>query len=392
MKRNCFLLFIALGMLPLTAVAQKAAAPLQVGHGPQRGPAEPREFISANDIAKRIAEADAAVASGKMYSGEPLLLQGGYRVTMEWRNIAQNTINAHLDDAEMFVILEGSGAMEFGGTLVNPHAAGPSPYDGPTMTATSAQGSTIYKVAKGDMIMIPKNTPHRVSQVDGGKLVLWSMILPTPAPEPEGTASASPARAGMPPRPPNAGGGPQRVPGMPLQVGHGPNRGPAEPHMFTSASDIADRIAAADAAVASGKMYSGEPLLLQGSNRVTMEWRNISQNTINAHLDDEEMFVILEGSGMMELGGTLVDPHAAGPSPYDGPTMTATTAQGSTLYKVTKGDMIMIPKNTPHRVSQLDGSKLVLWSMILPPPASEPASGAPAPTPAAAPAGTVTPQ
>jgi hypothetical protein len=43
--------------------------------------------------------------------------------------------------------------------------------------AGTAKGSTLCKVAKGDTIMIPVNTLHRVTQVDG-KPVEWSLHLP----------------------------------------------------------------------------------------------------------------------------------------------------------------------------------------------------------------------
>jgi mannose-6-phosphate isomerase-like protein (cupin superfamily) len=174
--------WFAVGLLSLTAAAQQptTGTPLQVGHGPPRHPAQPHMFISAQEIAARIIQADASVATGKMYSGEPLLLQDGHRVTMEWRNIPQNSVHAHTTDAEMFVILDGSGSLELGGTLVNPTLQPAGPYEGPTMSAATATGAVEYKVSKGDMVMIPENTAHRVSKVNG-KLVLWSMIMPRPA-------------------------------------------------------------------------------------------------------------------------------------------------------------------------------------------------------------------
>jgi mannose-6-phosphate isomerase-like protein (cupin superfamily) len=175
-------LWILVCLLAPPAAAQQApqpaAKPLLVGHGPLREPAAPHAFISAKDIEQRIAQADALIAQGKMYPGEPLLLQDGHRVTMEWRNIPQDGVNQHEADSEMFVILEGSGAMTVGGHLVGPKRAPPNPWEGPTLTAKTAEGGTTYKVAKGDMLMIPKGAPHRVSAVDNGKLVLWSMILP----------------------------------------------------------------------------------------------------------------------------------------------------------------------------------------------------------------------
>jgi mannose-6-phosphate isomerase-like protein (cupin superfamily) len=173
---------------------------MKVGHGPMRRPAQPRTFISAKEITDRIAQADAAVAAGKNYSGEPLLLEDGHRVTMEWRNVPQDSVHAHVTDAEMFVILDGSGALELGGTLVNPTLQPAGPYEGPTLSAATATGAVEYKVSKGDMIMIPENTGHRVSKVDG-KLVLWSMIMPRPATPSTDVPPAPPAAPAPAPSP-----------------------------------------------------------------------------------------------------------------------------------------------------------------------------------------------
>jgi mannose-6-phosphate isomerase-like protein (cupin superfamily) len=41
--------------------------------------------------------------------------------------------------------------------------------------------ATAHKVTKGDMLMVPENTPHAVTQVDGKALVLMSMHLPLAA-------------------------------------------------------------------------------------------------------------------------------------------------------------------------------------------------------------------
>jgi mannose-6-phosphate isomerase-like protein (cupin superfamily) len=161
---------------PRSSSAQEQTSPTAA-----HGPAAPL-IISAHHIAERIAQAEASVKAGKTHSGpQPvlLLLQDGFEVTLEWRNARQDTLNAHLATAEMFVILEGSGTMELGGTLVNPYSGPHNPSEGPTLTADTAEGSTLYKVAKGDTIMIPVNTPHRVSQVDG-TLAEWSLHLPLP--------------------------------------------------------------------------------------------------------------------------------------------------------------------------------------------------------------------
>jgi hypothetical protein len=67
--------------------------------------------------------------------------------------------------------------MTVGGTLVNPKRI----VAATTLTAPSATGGTTYKLAKGDMVLVPENTAHAVSQVNGN-LVLMSLHLPHPDP------------------------------------------------------------------------------------------------------------------------------------------------------------------------------------------------------------------
>jgi quercetin dioxygenase-like cupin family protein len=55
----------------------------------------------------------------------------------------------------------------------------------------TAQGGVPYKLVKGDMLMVPENTAHSVTQVEG-TLVLMSLHLPRTAAAP--TPVATPAR------------------------------------------------------------------------------------------------------------------------------------------------------------------------------------------------------
>ena len=195
--------WIAMALLSLKATAEEARVPgLLVRNGPPWSPAEPRLFISAKDIEEQLAKADASVEAGKVYDGGPLLMQGPHRIQMEWRNAPQLNINLHETDAELFVVIEGSGTMMLGGTLIDPRRTPGNAWEGPTQTATSAQGGVAYKISKGDMIMIPQNTAHTVSAVDGN-LVVWALHLPGPAPrsptEPaRATATVAPSPASAP--------------------------------------------------------------------------------------------------------------------------------------------------------------------------------------------------
>ena len=131
-------------------------------------------FISAAQIADRMAKADAAAKAGTEYRGEPLLLQGEFRANMEYRVAAAPKVNVHESDSELFVVLDGSGTMALGGKLINPSR------NGTNLQADAAEGGVPHKLVKGDMLLIPENLAHAVTQTDG-KLVLLSMHLPHPA-------------------------------------------------------------------------------------------------------------------------------------------------------------------------------------------------------------------
>jgi mannose-6-phosphate isomerase-like protein (cupin superfamily) len=167
MKTLC----LTLCLLPLAALAQQtptATVPSDTAS------AAPRMYISAGEIADRIAKADAAARAGTAYDGGPLLLQGVFKANMEYHVGAAPRVNVHLNDAELFVVLEGSGTLTLGGTLVNPTR------NGSNLQASAAEGGVPYKLSKGDMVLIPENLAHSVTQTDG-KLVLMSMHLPQPA-------------------------------------------------------------------------------------------------------------------------------------------------------------------------------------------------------------------
>ena len=157
-----------------------AKGPSRVGNGPAQHPSPPIMFRSSKEIEEMIARDEANVAAGKQTDGTPLVMQGPFRATMEWRNTSQKSVNVHETDAELFVVLKGHGTLVLGGTLVNPRRAHTFAWEGPTTTADQVEGATDYPVSQGDMIMIPPGTPHTVRGVDS-EFVLWSMHLPLPA-------------------------------------------------------------------------------------------------------------------------------------------------------------------------------------------------------------------
>lgn len=168
----------------MAAHAQQAPAPpMPAGNAPAAANTEPRTLITAAEITDRISQFQATAKPGT-HPGIPLLWSGPFRAQMEIYTEAKKGFEVHEANAELVVILDGSGTYTMGGTLVNPTTR-----HGTNLNSPTVEGGTPHKVVKGDWILVPQNTPHAVTQVDGA-LVLMSLHLPLPAP----AAEPAPAR------------------------------------------------------------------------------------------------------------------------------------------------------------------------------------------------------
>jgi len=136
----------------------------------------------------------------------------------------------------------------------------------------------------------------------------------------------------------------------------------SDPRTFISAAEITERIRAADAAAKTGQHYNAGPLLLSVPFRANLEYHDAPATTVSIHETEAELFVALEGSGTLTVGGTLVNPTR------NGTNLQAASSEGGIPHRMVKGDMLLVPEKTAHAVTQVDG-RLVLMSMHLPQPA-----------------------
>lgn len=138
-------------------------------HAQSAAPApEPtRIFMSAADVQGLIANAKANVKPGQATFSQRILSLAPHRVNLEYRPIA-GAASVHPANEEFFYVVEGAGTLVTGGTLV--------PAGGANTIATISNGSA-RAVAKGDFVIVPKNTPHQFTEVKGGPLVLMSFHL-----------------------------------------------------------------------------------------------------------------------------------------------------------------------------------------------------------------------
>ena len=72
---------------------------------------------------------------------------------------------SHDKVSEVYQILEGSGTLVTGGTLLNPQrrdgaSASVTELNGPGVTGSGIQGGVSRRIMKGDVVVIPAGTPH----------------------------------------------------------------------------------------------------------------------------------------------------------------------------------------------------------------------------------------
>ncbi len=141
-----------------------------------QSPASPliSQFMSNKDIMALVDKAKADRKPNAAVTAEPILLLAPYRAQLEYRP-GNAPAALHEKDAELMVVLEGTGTIVTEGKLVNEKRV--NAYN---LSGTSISGGNPHAVVKGDMILIPPNTPHQVTPSGGAPIVLMTMHVPYP--------------------------------------------------------------------------------------------------------------------------------------------------------------------------------------------------------------------
>ena len=166
-NRSSSLIFV-MCVLVLNSVSWAQSPPPKA---PPPPPAEPKPFISSKEVAELLAKGEAAHQAGQVMPNTALLRMAPYTANLEYRN-SIGTASTHEKEAELFVVIEGSGTLVLGGKLTNE-----SRRDANNLTGTGIDGGTSRTVVKGDMFIVPENTAHWFSTIDG-KLAVMTMHLP----------------------------------------------------------------------------------------------------------------------------------------------------------------------------------------------------------------------
>jgi len=134
-----------------------------------------KTFTSSADVTALIAKAKSERKGDQPLVAERILQLAPYNANLEYRASVGNAA-VHEKEAEVFFVIDGSATMVTGGKLVNETRPNPANLNG-----TAIEGGETRHVSKGDFIIVPENTPHWFSAIDGA-IVLMTLHVPRPVP------------------------------------------------------------------------------------------------------------------------------------------------------------------------------------------------------------------
>lgn len=164
---RAFVVSLTFTLVTATAMAQQPPA--------QPSAAAMKTFASSSDVQALIAKAKADRKEGQPMISEPILLLPPYRASLEYR-VAVAPAAIHEREAEVFYVIDGTATMVTGGKLINERRT-----NAENLSGSSIEGGTSRNIAKGDFIVVPENTAHGFSAIDG-TLILMTLHVPRPVP------------------------------------------------------------------------------------------------------------------------------------------------------------------------------------------------------------------
>lgn len=135
---------------------------------------------------------------------------------------------------------------------------------------------------------------------------------------------------------------------------------PAMVKTFTSSAEVQQLIVKAKADRKGNAPTTSEPILSLAPYRANLEYRPIP-GPAAVHDTEDEVMVVIEGSGTITLGGQMVNPTRPNPT-----NQSADSINGGTDQKLARGDFLIVPHGTPHQVTKVDAPALVLMTLHLP--------------------------
>jgi len=135
-------------------------------------PPDPTGVANSTEVKAVIAQMAHDIKPSEEMLYHPLLSQAPYTVAIEYW-VKPKQAAAHLKEAELVYVLEGSGTLVSGGTLAHAHHW----YD--ETNGGDIIGGTTRPLKPGDVVLVPEGVPHWFG-IDGGKLVMLTLHMPRP--------------------------------------------------------------------------------------------------------------------------------------------------------------------------------------------------------------------
>ena len=117
--------------------------------------------LAIPDASSPVTYIPADQVSAAFAKGAVLVNQGNYMVHASRRDTA-GQVEIHTKDADIIYMLEGTTTLVTGGNIVGAMTTAPDEIRG-----TSVRGGEVRQLAKGDVIIVPKGTPHWFKDVSG---------------------------------------------------------------------------------------------------------------------------------------------------------------------------------------------------------------------------------
>jgi len=137
----------------------------------QGAPEAVKTYSSASDVTALQAKAKSDRKGDAPLVVERILQLPPYNANLEYRATV-GPASIHEKEAEFFYVIDGSATMVTGGKLQNEKRT-----NAENLTGSGIEGGASRNVGKGDFIVVPENTPHWFSPING-VLVLFSMHSP----------------------------------------------------------------------------------------------------------------------------------------------------------------------------------------------------------------------
>ena len=162
MTLKTILLAAALVLPASIALAQNAGPPPDI-----------KTYLASPDIQALIAKAKAMPP--KPLISQPIVGTGAYRANLEYRAGPPAPASIHDTENELMVVVDGSGTITTGGTLVDGTRTNPANQSG-----SSIAGGTPTHLVKGDMTIVPAGVPHQIA--GDPAIALMTFHVPNPWP------------------------------------------------------------------------------------------------------------------------------------------------------------------------------------------------------------------